>query len=824
MDSVSMERMNIKQVGLGGGFNIMKRFYVMIFSAALLAAFFGLQTQSYADGPIYGYWDWGLFENNVGAETEDEPNDLDYTSYGNVRSLYEMERQAHEGRGSFMFLQYFPPRHPYYIEQRFTDILDAIGQFTDANDLAYIQISDESYLAGMTKAEAEQMIAHAKSRLPGYKFAMSFGGLMRPDQGPGGTGANAEAKGGFPRNLDIAMMNWAPFTAGNPNGIPADQNEFDEQTKALLDKYLPLTDPNTELMFTTQIYVNNTDPCQALPPNSVAWYANWVDSNDLAGMVLYSWYGSPGEVSGRELEARYGGYVDAQRQVGYDWGISTSVTLPYAHPPELPSTFDRQKWNTTSGHDGWSNHCGSVAWIGVYTDEAHGGVQSLRCRSTNQQSNATTREVPAEAREYGELEMYVKVTAMAGNASQQIVAFFPTYDPNNSSGYGVSGTQQVIVLVWPGLSNNYLIKHGVQAFPPDDTGFPVTGGWDHIVVKWDAATATGNNASGDTYLLWVNGDGPYPMQGPPYSGADSIGAVRVFISQDGTIGNDGGVYDPPPGFEMWVDDVDMEEGEPIILDCNCPFVETWETVTSYKRMYPYCWSHTGGGTPGEVLAGYGVGGGKAMRLVGEGGAQDGYYRYFYDTNEGSVEFDFSIEDKQGSILIMEVGNYDGSKRFELYCDDINDTYKYIYGSWFQTDTGIALPGSDEFHHIVYKWHCDNTDELIIDGQVVPQPGGWVNHRAYDWVLNAERVKFALGSTGTIAIWDNIAIRGPEGNLDCCYDIDLPDYAVLASQWGRSDCSYPFWCNGADMDRDFDVDYSDLRDFVEQWLWLWIERE
>lgn len=51
----------------------------------------------------------------------------------------------------------------------------------------------------------------------------------------------------------------------------------------------------------------------------------------------------------------------------------------------------------------------------------------------------------------------------------------------------------------------------------------------------------------------------------------------------------------------------------------------------------------------------------------------------------------------------------------------------------------------------------------------------------------------------------------------CY-VGLADYALLGLEWQGINCDVPGWCNGADIDHDKEVGFSDLAMFVDQWLW------
>jgi hypothetical protein len=47
--------------------------------------------------------------------------------------------------------------------------------------------------------------------------------------------------------------------------------------------------------------------------------------------------------------------------------------------------------------------------------------------------------------------------------------------------------------------------------------------------------------------------------------------------------------------------------------------------------------------------------------------------------------------------------------------------------------------------------------------------------------------------------------------------NFSDLAVLLSHWQTTGCGDPGWCEGADLDRDRDVDFDDVRLFSDYWL-------
>jgi len=58
---------------------------------------------------------------------------------------------------------------------------------------------------------------------------------------------------------------------------------------------------------------------------------------------------------------------------------------------------------------------------------------------------------------------------------------------------------------------------------------------------------------------------------------------------------------------------------------------------------------------------------------------------------------------------------------------------------------------------------------------------------------------------------------PTPDLVCPDGVNFIDFAVLASQWGRENCSPPSNCQGADLDQSGIVDFRDLEIFAQHWL-------
>ena len=55
------------------------------------------------------------------------------------------------------------------------------------------------------------------------------------------------------------------------------------------------------------------------------------------------------------------------------------------------------------------------------------------------------------------------------------------------------------------------------------------------------------------------------------------------------------------------------------------------------------------------------------------------------------------------------------------------------------------------------------------------------------------------------------------DIDIDGDVDFVDYAVLAGNWMNEDCAEPGWCSRADLDKSGSVDLYDLAEYAEYWL-------
>ena len=48
-------------------------------------------------------------------------------------------------------------------------------------------------------------------------------------------------------------------------------------------------------------------------------------------------------------------------------------------------------------------------------------------------------------------------------------------------------------------------------------------------------------------------------------------------------------------------------------------------------------------------------------------------------------------------------------------------------------------------------------------------------------------------------------------------VSFNDFAIIVAYWHATTCGDPDWCEGADLNRDRDVDYADVKLFADFWL-------
>jgi hypothetical protein len=148
-----------------------------------------------------------------------------------------------------------------------------------------------------------------------------------------------------------------------------------------------------------------------------------------------------------------------------------------------------------------------------------------------------------------------------------------------------------------------------------------------------------------------------------------------------------------------------------------------------------------------------------------------------DCNVGFYDYNMKVDEPVHYLSFTHVPTRDFNNDTEVdFCD-----YAILASHWQATDCNEPC-----------GW-CEGAD-LDIDGNV----------DSNDLMLFCE---YWLEKTGYE--------RPRDFNKDT--KVDFADFAMLASHWLVTDCGYPGWCQGTDIDADGDVDFDDLTLFVEYWL-------
>jgi probable HAF family extracellular repeat protein len=186
--------------------------------------------------------------------------------------------------------------------------------------------------------------------------------------------------------------------------------------------------------------------------------------------------------------------------------------------------------------------------------------------------------------------------------------------------------------------------------------------------------------------------------------------------------------------------------------------------------------------PGQLRS-YGYAINNKSQVAGySAGSPDGYHAFLYDDSNG---------------VMTDLGTLDGAVDSAAY-DISND--------------GIIAGRS--------IWADDSAKGCLwVDGQIIN-----INDLLYtdlDWTITRARSLSNNGQvvgTGVLNGGAYAILLTPVGHLDYDNDVDLKDFAIFSSLWGRSDCNdLNNWCGNADISRNGKVYLPDLGKLTEHWL-------
>jgi len=91
--------------------------------------------------------------------------------------------------------------------------------------------------------------------------------------------------------------------------------------------------------------------------------------------------------------------------------------------------------------------------------------------------------------------------------------------------------------------------------------------------------------------------------------------------------------------------------------------------------------------------------------------------------------------------------------------------------------------------------------------------------------NATQVEDGNFIGGTIGFWAytvvaflGIDLEPPRCDLSVDGIVDANDLALFSAQWLKSGCGHRYWCGGADLDENAQVDLFDFAILARNWLW------
>jgi hypothetical protein len=162
------------------------------------------------------------------------------------------------------------------------------------------------------------------------------------------------------------------------------------------------------------------------------------------------------------------------------------------------------------------------------------------------------------------------------------------------------------------------------------------------------------------------------------------------------------------------------------------------------------------------------------------------------------------------------GNYWGGSLyiFDPYRDNgilIGRNYNEMTSDWEGSHLEAAGPGATVWY---YQESYKSGFELATD---------YENATAGDWFIidyNATNVGDCNVSFYDYAVEDPnylVFTHVPSRDFDDDGIVNFKDFAVLGSNWRRTDCSKPENCSGTDLYTDGDVNYIDLKLFADFWL-------
>ena len=174
----------------------------------------------------------------------------------------------------------------------------------------------------------------------------------------------------------------------------------------------------------------------------------------------------------------------------------------------------------------------------------------------------------------------------------------------------------------------------------------------------------------------------------------------------------------------------------------------------------------------------------------------------------------------GEDLFTSGAHYDGNVMYQ-----VGNTWSLLYnfgrsGGYYShlADFRAANPTSDwEINGLELNPQFDFTkiDNPVYDPNIANM---WERYRSPVAQIYTTGASF-IGLDWPAA--ENISYRGALPVSGCNLDhtglVNLNDFVLFAHKWLQEDCFPPFWCEGADLNKDGSVDFVDLNNLASSWL-------
>ncbi len=194
-------------------------------------------------------------------------------------------------------------------------------------------------------------------------------------------------------------------------------------------------------------------------------------------------------------------------------------------------------------------------------------------------------------------------------------------------------------------------------------------------------------------------------------------------------------------------------------------------------------------------------GNHAMRVQFNNGADPWWTKVTFSKNVRHLGYNWNAMGYTTLTMHFKVTDPEGYLKLSLFDKGGSNKASYTYNG------GARLTAGDWT-----RWDIDLRSVLV------------TNPKALDEIarvdIQFQPLDYGVGVVYVDDIYVNVCgLRSDLCDQNCF--VHLPDFSVLASQWGRTDCAAPDYCMGADLlienERDGKVDIADAAILISEWL-------